>query len=86
MRGDWREEHLFELQQAVQLYDFYQQKLVDCDERIEAQFKTFADHSKDQEPLSTKGQSKPRGNAPNFDVRGELHRMTGSESDADRWD
>jgi len=79
LRGDWREEHLFELKQAVELYDFYQTKLADCDQQIEAHLKTVADHRKDQEPLNPKGQSKPKGNAPAFNVRAQLYRITGSD-------
>ena len=79
LRGDWREEHLFELKQAVELYEFYQKKLADCDQRIEAHLKTFEDHSQDQEALNPKGRTKPKGNAPQFDVPGQLYRITGSD-------
>lgn len=35
LTGTWREEHLFILKQAVALYDFYTQQIVECDEEIE---------------------------------------------------
>jgi transposase len=35
LRGTWREEHLFVLKQAVALYDFYTQQILECDEEIE---------------------------------------------------
>ena len=35
LTGDWREEHLFTLGQALELYDFYQQKIEECDRRSE---------------------------------------------------
>src|SRR5215468_6649031 len=41
--GNWRDEHLFALQQAVELYEIYQQKLRDCDRHLEAHLQTFAD-------------------------------------------
>ncbi|MBW6508237.1 MAG: IS110 family transposase [Desulfuromonadales bacterium] len=34
LHGNYRSEHLFSLQQAVELYEFYQQKIADCDQQI----------------------------------------------------
>src|SRR6185503_886375 len=34
LRGDWADEHLFALEQAVQSWDHYQAQIVDCDRRI----------------------------------------------------
>lgn len=34
LEGDWREEHLFALGQAVASYDFTQQQIAECDHRI----------------------------------------------------
>ena len=34
--GTYRDEHLFELQQAVDLYDAYQAKIAECDRRNRA--------------------------------------------------
>ncbi|HKU70987.1 MAG TPA: IS110 family transposase [Burkholderiales bacterium] len=34
LRGDWADEHLFALGQAVQSWDHYQAQIVDCDRRI----------------------------------------------------
>ena len=45
LHGSYREEHLFALQQAVQLYDFYQQQLQECDAQLQACLGTFADAS-----------------------------------------
>lgn len=39
LHGNWREDHLFELQQALELYEFHQQKVCECDVRIEAYLK-----------------------------------------------
>jgi len=35
LAGNWREEHVFALSQALDLYDAYRAKLADCDARIE---------------------------------------------------
>jgi len=36
LTGNWRDEHVFALGQALELYDAYQAKLTDCDAQIEA--------------------------------------------------
>jgi len=51
LHGNYRPEHLFSLQQAVELYEFYQQKIADCDQQILAQLKQF-DSSGDSDPDS----------------------------------
>jgi hypothetical protein len=33
--GNWRREHLFTLQQSLELYRTYQQQIVKCDQEIE---------------------------------------------------
>jgi transposase len=35
LRGTWREEHLFALGQALRAWEFYQERIVECDGRIE---------------------------------------------------
>lgn len=76
LRGDWREEHLFALQQAVELVEAYQAKIVACDARIRAQLEGFEDRSG--------GQPLPKGRPPRrdrhdlgFDATAALFRMTG---------
>jgi transposase len=44
LKGNYRPEHLFSLQQAVELYEFFQIKITDCDRRILDQLKSFDDH------------------------------------------
>ena len=38
LTGTWREEHLFVLQQALALFDFYTTQLSECDAQIELAF------------------------------------------------
>lgn len=40
LQGNYREEHLFTLQQAVEIYDSYQEKIKECDEEIKKNFKS----------------------------------------------
>ena len=76
--GNWREDHLFELEQAVSLYDLYQKHLTECDAKLEAYLKSLDDRSGGKKLTTTKSkQSKRKGNAPNFDTRSLLHRFSG---------
>ena len=75
LQGHWREEHIFELTQALELYRFYHDKVAECDREIEAQLERFEDRSDGGAPADNgrRGQ----GNAPRFDIRTHLYRMTG---------
>ncbi len=76
LRGHWREEHIFELTQALELYQVYQGKIAECDREIEAQLERFEDRS-DGEPPAANGKKRNQKNAPRFDAQSHLHRMTG---------
>jgi hypothetical protein len=43
LEGNYRAEHVFALRQALELYDYYQMKVRECDQQLEALLKTFAD-------------------------------------------
>jgi transposase len=73
--GNWRAEHLFALQQALELYEFYQERLRACDTALEAHLRTFEDKSGGAALPAKKG--KRKGNQARFDVRGALHKMSG---------
>ena len=83
LRGHWREEHIFELTQALELYRAYQGKIAECDREIEAQLERFEDRS-DGEPPDPNSKKRNQKNAPRFDVQSHLYRMTGGGPDPDR--
>jgi transposase len=76
LRGDWREEHLFALEQAVELIESYQAKIVACDARIQAHLKRFEDRGTGEPPPPG---PKPRNdrNDLTFNATAELYRVTG---------
>jgi transposase len=77
LQGNWRDEHLLALAQALRLYQFYHALLEECHVKIEAHLGTFADHSGGQQ-VSPKARKHGRmANAPRFDVRTALYRMAG---------
>jgi transposase len=60
LKGNYRPEHLFSLQQAVELYEFYQAKISDCDRQILEQLKSFdgaSDDNPDAKPPGSVGQA-----------------------------
>lgn len=79
LQGTWRDEHLFALRQAVALYDVYQQRMAECDQRIESCLAEFEDKSGGQtRPQEAPRKRKTRGrNEPGFDLQEPLYRMTG---------
>lgn len=79
LEGNYRPEHVFALQQAVELYDFYTQQIVACDGEIERQYDAFepqVDIATHPLPLA---KSKPRrkGHDPAFDLRTRLYKTCG---------
>jgi transposase len=77
LQGTWREEHLFALEQAVQMYEFYQRQLGACEKRIEACLGRFADKSGGAKLPPRARQQKPRRHEPKFGARALLFRMAG---------
>jgi transposase len=75
--GNWRQEHLFALQQALALYQFYHQQIGACDQAIEAQLRTFADKSGGKQLPYRPRRRKREANEPRFDARARLHCLCG---------
>lgn len=76
LHGNYRMEHLFALNQAVELFDFYHQKINACDREIERHLATFEDR-RDGRDLGKGNKSNQGKNKPLFDARSHLYRMTG---------
>ncbi len=76
LQGDWRAEHLFALQQAVDLVESYQAKIAACDERIQAQLQTFDDRSDGVPPPKSRRPRTDRHDLT-FDATAALFRLTG---------
>jgi transposase len=80
LQGDYRREHLFVLQQELQLYDVYQAQIAACDRQIEqclSEFDAKVDLLEQPLPLSKHRRQKPQDNQPTFDLRTHLYRISG---------
>lgn len=80
LTGDYRAELVFVLQQELHLYEVYQAQIAACDVQIEQCLSQFADRI---DPMTTplpsskrRGKKQP-GNAPSFDLRTHLYRISG---------
>lgn len=79
LEGNWRDELVFVLKQELDLHDTFQQKITECDVEVRehlASFDTKADLATKPLPAPKKNK-RSHGNAPKFDLRSELYRITG---------
>ena len=74
LQGNWREEHLFALKQALALFDAYGVQLRECDAQLEAMLMRL--QRTQTQPGKPRRRSKQK-NAPAFDVRTYLFRLCG---------
>jgi transposase len=79
LEGDYRAEHLFALRQAVELYDYYQQKIAECDQVIFKEMQSLETRAAPDSVLPTplKRKARSRHNAIPFDSQAELYRIMG---------
>jgi len=76
LQGNWRNELLFALQQNLALYDLYQLKITECDERIASHLKTLAKDPNEQ-PSADVGQPSRAKHTSEFYLREQLCRIAG---------
>jgi transposase len=79
LTGHYRPEHLFVLQQNLELFDACQAQLAACDRAIDAHIQTLTAHAATPAtPLpAPRVTKKPRDNEPRFEIRTPLHQLTG---------
>jgi transposase len=90
LQGNWKEDVLFELQQAVDAYDFYQQQMKKCDQQLRRYMAALPTRapvppaaSAPSLPSAKEGKqgrahkSRRQGNQPAFDLAAELERILG---------
>jgi transposase len=76
LQGTWQPEHLFALQQSLELYDYYHQQIQACDRVIEAHLQGMA--LPEVPPLAPKKRVRRRkDNEATFDARQRLHHIAG---------
>jgi hypothetical protein len=79
LTGNYRPEHVFALKQALELWDFHQTKVAECDIEIEAVLKSLNKaHADPEKPIPAVRHTKAR-NEPKFDVRSALYTLLGAD-------
>jgi transposase len=76
LEGNYRHEHLFALQQALELFDFYSHQIQACDAQLEAMYSQFDAPDQPGTPPPSKKRKRSK-NHPDFDLAQSLYHMTG---------
>jgi transposase len=79
LEGNYRAEHLFALRQSVELLDYYQTQIQDCDREVSSQLKTMESRiDPAQQPLKeARSKKKKTRNQPAYDCREQAYRISG---------
>jgi transposase len=77
LEGTWRPEHLFELRQAVALYQFHHRQIAECDAMVEAELAKLPTRSGDKLPAARPRRCGRKPNDLGFDACGPLFRALG---------
>lgn len=76
LEGRWSDHHIFALRQALECYEFYRQKMVECDQQIELWLEEQS-QDKTEPPKPKAPRKKIRHNAPAIDdLDGKMLRLT----------
>lgn len=78
LTGNYRREHVFALQQALALYDFYAEQLKECDAEIEQLYASFEPAiDLEAHPLPSSKPKRRGNNVPDYDLRSYLYQLAG---------
>ena len=82
LEGNWQEDLLFALKQKQDGYEFCHKQMAKCDRQLEQYLRQREDRSQGASLPEEKRKErlkKKKGNAPQFDLRTELFRITGTD-------
>jgi len=82
LEGNWEEDLLFVLKQEQDGYEFCQKQMAECDRRLEQYLQQREDRSQGAclpEEKRNDRLKKKKGNTPQFGLRADLFRMTGTD-------
>ena len=77
LQGTWRPEHLFELQQAHELYQFHHRQIDECDRRIEAELAQFPNRAGEKTHTVKPRKRGRKSNDVRFQAEGLLFKALG---------
>lgn len=77
LTGNYRPEHVFALRQALELYDAYQDKVLDCDKEIERGVRALPEDKARAQELPKPRRRQAQKNEPHFEIQPVLHALLG---------
>ena len=85
LNGNDRAEHIFALTQSLELYDFYRNKMLECDRHLEATLAALgANTEHDPNQLPRPRTKTKQVSTPSFDVRAALFGVLGVDLTLER--
>jgi len=76
LTGNYKEEHIFTLKQALDTFYYFKKQISDTDDEIQKLLSKFDSKTDDTLP-PTKPKKNKNSNEPNFDLANELYRIQG---------
>jgi transposase len=77
LQGNWRDEHLFALKQALALIDTYTAQITECDGKLQHLLGALKGHELPAAGLGTPKRGTPTKNSVHFDARSALFEASG---------
>jgi len=77
LHGSWRPEHLFELRQAYELYQFHHRQITQCDQQIEEELGKFPNRAGEKTRTVKPRKHGRKSNDVRFDAKGPLFHALG---------
>ena len=77
LQGTWRPEHLFELRQAYDLYQFHHRQITECDGQIQAELAKFPNQAGQKKRTVPPRKHGRKSNDVRFDATGPLFKALG---------
>ncbi len=75
--GTWRAEHLFELRQAYELYQFHHRQIAECDQQIQAELAKFPNRAGEKPHTAKPRKRGHKSNDVGFEATGPLFKALG---------
>jgi transposase len=77
LEGTWRPEHLFELRQAHELYQFHHRQITECDQQVRAELANFPNRAGEETRTVKPRERGRKSNDVRFEATGPLFRALG---------
>ena len=77
LQGTWRPEHLFELRQAYDLYQFHHKQITECDDQVEAELARLPNRAGKKTRTAKPRKTGRKNNDVRFDAVGPLFKALG---------